>query len=333
MTSTKRWASGGKWFDLATGEEVVPGGGTPVDPSTFFVTVEVGGNDVRKTGGSGPGSFDQEDLYNTTVARLDQQRPNRTTPGLGGRMKFFDGGGGIGKAASQLAAVKGWSGPQPVLCFKQFTVTDLNNRMNVITKPEVWVYDQEYYGGADTGAWDNYNQKHQQIHGTVAAHPQGGLVKVLMVSSNAQERKNPGYFASANGAYTDGWGADAYNAKTGSAYTAAQLFSAQFAAWETMKGQNPNLKWIVSEYGLSRHKTTSPEVLYTGAERLAYFQSHIDYLIAHGASGITYWTTDNRNEGSILHDYSFDKDTPQDKAFSAGVADLLDLHPVPTGGL
>lgn len=319
MTSTLRWNDVSKWVDLATGAVVGPS--TPPTEG-FFLTVQTGGNDTRKSG-SGVGSFDKNDLRNRIATALGRN--------LGGRIKFFDGGSGINSAiSSKEVDCPDATEPQPCFCFKAYTTAQLNSRMSAITKPEVWVWWQEFYAGADQGSWDAYNAKYADMKATRDAHANGALVQLQQVSSVSDERTTPGYFARANGAVTDEWGADTYNAKQGSPYPSAVVFQAQYDAWQAMRAVNPNLKWVISEYGLPRMKSLAPDVLYTGAERLANLQMHVTWLIDHGCSGLTYWAVDNSNV-SPIKDWSLDKNTPQDAAFAAGVAALMNAHPLPAG--
>lgn len=308
-TRTAIWTPGapGTWTNVHDGSTVTPA----PPPAGFWFTVTVGGNDAR--------GITKNAAYNLVAGKLGRN--------LGGRLKFFDSGSGINAAlANRSSDTPSSTEPHPVWCIKSYNAAQFGAFLDGLTAPCSVVWDQEFYSTVQA-EWDTYNAMHTTIRAALDAHANGGLVEFQAVSSMALHRTNPGYFSYIDETKVKSWGPDTYNAKGPTPYTAAQLFDDQLAAWTTMKANNPALKWVISEYGISRWKVAGT-TLYTGAERVAYMQAHIDYLISAGCSGLTYWATDNSNT-SPIKDWSLDKGTAADDYFAAYVADLLDAYPLP----
>lgn len=135
----------------------------------------------------------------------------------------------------------------------------------------------------------------------------------------------PGWFAAADATNFDSWGADTYNAKAGTPYTAQQCFDDQYAAWQTMKARdNPNLKWRVAEYGLSRLVAGGGAL--KRPSRMALIDGHISYARGLGLSSIGYWAADNSKPDELI-DWSIDKGTAADVYTAAYMAGMLTSYP------
>ncbi len=299
---------------------------TPPTPGTFWVTGEVGGNDYR-TKANGDQLYDKNGLYDVTTKAIGRD--------LGGRLKFFSGSGANGTLANavnnHLVATSHSLEPLPVYCFKTFTAKQLTDRLDVITEPEVWVYGHEFYSATESG-WTSYNNSWQSIRATRDAHRNKDLVTLQAASATYQERESPGGWAYLDPTNIDAFGADAYSSQSGKILSADTMFGPQHDAWVTMKATNPNLKWIVSEYNVSRLKTTT--TLWSYDEWTTAVQAHMTYLIANGCSGVTFWWADNRKE-TPMHDYSIDKTTDPagnktdiDTRKAAWVKTLMDQYPL-----
>ncbi len=313
-----------QWQCYGRPDVAAAGGTTPPTPGSFWVTGEVGGNDARKNANGGQ-LYGKNGLYDVTTKAIGRD--------LGGRLKFFGGGGGtIAQAVNNhLVATSHSLEPLPVYCFKSFTAKQLTDRLDVITEPEVWVWQHEFYSASSTG-WTNYNNGWSSIRTTLAAHRNKDLVSLQAASATYPERQNPGGWAFLDPANLDAFGADAYSSQSGKILDAATMFGPQHDAWVTMKATNPNLKWVVSEYNVSRLKTTT--ALWSYDEWTTAVQAHMDYLIANGCSGVTFWWADNTSE-TVMHDYSIDKTTdPSGKATdidtrrAAWIKALMDKYPL-----
>ena len=305
------WLPGspGHWTNVHDKTTVTP----PPPPTGFQFTVLVGGNGVD--------GRSQEQLYNSVRAKLGRD--------LGGRIKFFDYGNGINTALTNQAATPSSTEPLPMFCIKLIQTAALNTWLDTLTtdaKKCILVWDQEFYSTSQT-EWDTYNANYLTLKNLLAAHTNGARVRLQAVSSMSQHRNNPGFFAYVDEANITYWGADTYNAKA-NAYTAVQCFEDQRIAFETMKANNPNLKWHIAEYGLSRLKDPSTSTYYTGPERVAKMQAHIDWLLSHDCSGLAYWAVDNSSAAEPVKDWSIDKGSAADDYFAAYLADLLDAYPM-----
>lgn len=310
-TRTALWTPGtpGVWTNVHDGSTVSP----PAPPSGFQFSVIPAGNGVRE--------LTQEQMYQACEAKVGRK--------LGGLVKYFDYGNGINTALLHQQQTPSDTGILPVYCIKQYNAGDLNAWLNTLTtdaKKCYLVWDQEFYSTSQA-AWDTYNAGYLALKNLLTAHANGARVQLQAVSSMASERPNPGYFTYADETLFTRWGADSYNAKT-NAYTATQLFADQKAAYEAMKVNNPSLKWIVSEYGLSRFKDAPAGIYYTGPERVAKMQAHIDYLLANGCSGLSYWAGDNESVTEPVKDWSIDKGTAADDYFAAYLGTLIAQYPV-----
>ena len=303
-----------KAVDLVV-EEPTP---RPEPERGFFLTVQVAGNDARRNGTA----FDKNDLYRRVATALGRD--------LGGRGKFFDGTRGIQATLAEYAATTLAHGdPEPSMCFKAYTEAQLRARLDVLTRPEVWVWEQEFYS-TSSSEWATYNRHYETLRKIRDAHPNGRLVTLQMVSDAYPERNQPGHFTQADVTLVDEWGADSYSPVRGKPYAADYLFGNQATAFEQMKARNPDLRWVISEYGIPRWKSFGPDVLHPAAERLAYLTGHLEWLAAHGCSGITYWAVDNHTASEPIKDWSIDKGTPEDAGFARGVAALMARYPLVT---
>ncbi len=310
-TRTALWTPGtpGVWTNVHDGSTVSP----PAPPSGFEFTILIGGNGVD--------GRTQEQLYTAVRAKLGRD--------LGGRIKFFDYGNGINTALTNQAATPSSTEPLPMFCIKLIQTAALNTWLDTLTtdaKKCILVWDQEFYSTSQT-EWDTYNANYLTLKNLLAAHTNGARVRLQAVSSMSQHRNNPGFFAYADETNFWYWGADTYNAKA-NAYTATQLFDDQRIAFEAMKATNPNLKWYIAEYGLSRLKDPATSTYYTGPERVAKMQAHLDWLLDHGCSGLAYWAVDNSSAAEPVKDWSIDKGSAADDYFAAYLADLLDAYPM-----
>lgn len=307
-----------------------PIGFTPVEPpptpdAPFWFTVEIGGNDAR--------GYSKATLYtrvkNTLIA-------NGGSGSLGGRLKFYGGASGTIQDSLDNRTATGSTEPHPVICFKSYTTAQVNTRLGQLTAPESWVWFQEFYSSTLSGWNSGYNTDVAAMKALVDAHPNGHFVELQCVTSMADFRNNPGHFTDVDETVIDTWGADSYNAKT-PPYTAQAIFKDQVDAFNIMKVNNPDLKWVVSEWGVPRQARlgTNSWSNYTGAERVSYAQPQVDYAIANGCSGITYWATDNSDVGiqagddHSIKDWSIDKGTAADNYFAAWLVDMMEAYPLP----
>lgn len=293
-----------------TGRRRKPWVTTPPPGPTFEFHVMPGGNDSR--------GLTKNQSYDADLAALGRN--------LGGRIKFFSNGGIAEAVSNRTVATSHSTEPYPIYCFKSWTVAQLNTFLDTLNYPCAWVYEHEFYSTIQA-EWDAYNAAYAGIKAVRDAHANGHYVELQAMSAMSQHRTNPGYFTYANPANFDSWGADTYNAKAPTPYTAAQCFDDQYAAWQAMKAINPNLKWRVGEYGLSR-LVQGGGALWTGAQRIAWIDGHIQYAKALGCSSIGFWAVDNSSPTALIKDWSIDKGTQADIETAAYMATMLTTYPV-----
>ena len=251
---------------------------------------------------------------------------------MGGRIKFFSGGNIAEAVANRTVDTSHSTEPYPIYCFKSFTTGEINAFLNTLDYPCALTYEHEYYTTVPA-EWAAYNAAYASIKALRDAHANGHFVELQAMSSMAQFRTDngptytgPGQFINADPANFDSWGADSYNAKANTPYTAQQIFDPQYAAWQIMKATNPALKWRIGEYGLSRY-IVGGGALWTGPERVAWIDGHITYGKALGLSSIAYWAADN-SDASPIKDWSIDKGTAADVYTAAYMAGMLTSYPV-----
>jgi hypothetical protein len=305
-TNAMLWdAPNNRWQNIATGATVVV---TP-PAETFEFTVMPGGNDAR--------GWTKNQSYDAVAAALGRD--------LGGRIKFFSSGAISVAVSNKTVDTSHSTEPYPIYCFKSWNLSQFNAFLNTLDHVCAVCYEHEYYTTVQS-EWDAYNAVYAAMKAARDAHANGHFVELQAMSSMSQHRNNPGYFAYADATNFDSWGADTYNAKATTPYTASQCFDDQYTAWQAMKAVNPSVKWRVAEYGLSR-LISGGGSLWTGAQRIAYIEGHISYAKDLGCSSIGFWAVDNTADAPIK-DWSIDKGTAADDATAAYMAGLLTSYPV-----
>lgn len=286
-------------------------------PATFEFTVMPGGNDARF-------KPNKNTSYDAVVGALGRN--------CGGRIKFFSNGNIAEAVANRTVDTSHSTEPYPIYCFKTFTTAEINAFLNTLNHRCSWTYWHEFYSTVQS-EWDDYNAKWAALKALRDAHANGYLVELQAMSAMSDYRSEygptytgPGGFIKANPANFDSWGADTYNAKGPTPYTAEQLFTGQAAAWEQMKLINPALKWRIGEYGLSR-LVQGGGALWTGPERVAWIDGHITYAKGLGLSSLGFWAVDN-SDLSPIKDWSIDKGTAADVYTAAYMATMLTTYPV-----
>ena len=299
-----------------TGRRRKPWVTTPPPGPTFEFHVMPGGNDTRPWPEPG---VTKNESYDMGVAALGRD--------MGGRIKFFSAGAISIAVTNRTVDTSHSTEPYPIYCFKTFTTAQINAFLGTLDHACALTYEHEYYAFTQP-EWDAYNAAYASLKALRDAHANGHYVELQAMSSMSQMRKNPGWFAAADATNFDSWGADTYNAKAGTPYTAQQCFDDQYAAWQTMKARdNPNLKWRVAEYGLSR-LVAGGGALWTGPERVAWIDGHISYARGLGLSSIGYWAADNSKPDELIKDWSIDKGTAADVYTAAYMAGMLTSYPV-----
>lgn len=263
----------------------------PPPPPGFNFGVDIAGNDAR--------GYSKAADYTLVTGKLGRD--------LHSRVKFYGGAGGTIADSVANQNSTGSNEPNPVLCFKAFTNADINAHLAGVTAPEVWVYYQEFQPGDGGQTWAQWNTANGQLQTLKSNHVNGHFVTLQAVNSSS-------YF---NGAPANDWnnidytvldamGWDTYNAQY-PPKTPSHLLDDQIASFNFAKNQNPNIKWYISEWGVSRLQnvggTLSPMNV---SERIGYMQAQLDYMILHGCSGVQYWAVDNTN-ASPIKDWSVDK--------------------------
>lgn len=277
-----------KWINLMNGTEVVP---SPSPTNTFYTCVEVSGNDVRGY------SVAQDYTFISGVF-------SASTVGLGRRLKFFDGGSGITAAVNSWAS-SGSTEPWPIMCFKSFTQSACNARMDNLTGPESWVYFQEFPKYIQNGSltWTDYNNAYATLKTYKDAHPNGHFVHLLSCSASYQERTNGPFWPNVDLSVLDEISMDCYsNSSRSTPFTGAQIFGNLVDWYNSAQASYPNITAWGTEWGVARY--VSNTVLLDPQTRANVLADHISYAKQNGLSGVTYWAVDNSDSTG---DWSVDK--------------------------
>lgn len=237
-------------------------------------------------GGSGTAATRSAEI--ARVATLLGTLDGRPRP-VGNRCKFFDDYKGLTYCASQYEQ-SGYDG-LPILCHKVDNIEAYNARLDALTKPEIWVYMQEWQPHTDVS---DMNAVYQHMDRARRVHPNGHFVDLLVIDSGYQNLVNPGMWAGLDHATAHiNWvAADYYVHPKDFSTPPSELFSGIVAHKNRAIAENyAEFKgWGLSEYGISSKNVDGSDI--AGTRRAKVLHDQWSWLQSEGATWVNYWESD-----------------------------------------
>lgn len=280
----------------------------PPPPPVFRFGITVGANDVRHPGGG------QDDLQ-WSVANA---RTVLGTQDLGELLKCF-GDHGIADAMAMWGAIDPLP-VNPLLADALFSQAALDGVMDELTVPIDYCYLQEFQRKLSTVAdYDDFNAKYELLRTQIDNHPNGHLVHLRYVGSEAQERSRiasglPPLYERVQVQPRCGVGNDTY--VTQNQYlTVAAATKGSVDFYNSVKDEVEGINLQLSEVGISKINFTAQQRATWVTQLSAYIES-----VDPGGS-IDYWFTNNRTSGSPANDWS--GVLPADQVFVDALRSLI----------